>query len=400
MWKKAGVALVAGILLIGAALPPKEGATDPAFLKASIQLKDIAGHWAQTAIEQAIAKGYVDGYEDGTFRPEQSVTRAEFVKMVATALRLPVSGSVEGSDWYVPYSNAAVNEGIHRWSDFTAGDWNTFISREDMARWSVRATDEELRKAEANQNVRELMYLATKSGLIQGLNNGELGVDQPTTRAQSVTVIERILTVHAGGTLEVDKYAVNRAELAWHKTNIFTVMPQFFGNVHHLSKWDPDQLFIQTEDGKYRGELDNLIAIDLDDPNDPHRGMLGDVSELSWYHMSVGKYTPLINTSNAYILYFTGKTVFNFDTEQYMKGDDLWFSISGFKYTDDEMRTGELVAPVRLTRVVLDDVPALIIPKTAKTRGNLYIKLSSPAYSRSNDDSKTLLRAVTPDVIE
>lgn len=392
--------MVAGILLIGAALPPKEGTSSAAFVKASIQLKDIAGHWAQAAIEQAIAKGYVDGYEDGTFRPEQSVTRAEFVKMVATALHLPISGNVEGSDWYVPYSNAAVNEGIHRWSDFTAGDWNAFISREDMARWSVRATDAELRKSEANQNVRELMYLATKSGLIQGLNNGELGVDQPTTRAQSVTVIERILTVRAGGTLEVDKYAVNRAELAWHKTNIFTVMPQYFGNVHHLSKWDPDQLFIQTEDGKYRGELDNLVAIDLDDPNDPHRGMLGDVSELKWFNNSINKYTPLTSTPNAYVLYFTGKTVFNYDTEQYMKSDDLWFTISGFTYTDEERRSGELVSPFRLTRVKLDDVPAYIIPKKVKTRRNLYIDLRAPSYSRSNDDSKTLLRAVTPDLIE
>src|SRR5690606_35990949 len=161
----------------------------------------------------------------------------------------------------------------------------------------------------ANQNVRELMYLATKAGLIQGLNNGELGVDQPTTRAQSVTVIERILTVRAGGTLEVDKYAVNRAELAWHQTNVFTVMPEFFDNERARRSWNPDNLFVEAPDGSYRGELDALIAIDLDDPNDPHRGLLGDLTTLTWTH-SYAKGDHLVSeVRDVYALYYKGREV-------------------------------------------------------------------------------------------
>ena len=43
---------------------------------------DIAGHWAQDYINEAANAGIVNGYEDGTFRPQQYITRAEAVTMV------------------------------------------------------------------------------------------------------------------------------------------------------------------------------------------------------------------------------------------------------------------------------------------------------------------------------
>ena len=39
---------------------------------------DIAGHWAESAITEAARDGILNGYEDGTFRPDQNMTRAEF----------------------------------------------------------------------------------------------------------------------------------------------------------------------------------------------------------------------------------------------------------------------------------------------------------------------------------
>jgi hypothetical protein len=47
-------------------------------------------HWAVEYIHSAYAKGWINGYEDGTFRPEQNITRAEVAKIVNTMLeRLP-----------------------------------------------------------------------------------------------------------------------------------------------------------------------------------------------------------------------------------------------------------------------------------------------------------------------
>ena len=44
--------------------------------------KDLAGHWAAANIRTAAANGWVTGYPDGTFRPDQNVNRAEAVTMV------------------------------------------------------------------------------------------------------------------------------------------------------------------------------------------------------------------------------------------------------------------------------------------------------------------------------
>ena len=49
---------------------------------------DISGHWAAAAIGQATSAGIVSGYSDGTFRPNQTVTRAEFAVMLVNALGL------------------------------------------------------------------------------------------------------------------------------------------------------------------------------------------------------------------------------------------------------------------------------------------------------------------------
>lgn len=41
------------------------------------KIDDIAGHWAEKAIRRCMERGLLKGYPDGTFRPEQPVTRAE-----------------------------------------------------------------------------------------------------------------------------------------------------------------------------------------------------------------------------------------------------------------------------------------------------------------------------------
>ena len=47
---------------------------------------DISGHWAKDYINQAANKGFVNGYEDGTFKPDRDITRAEAVTLVNRTL--------------------------------------------------------------------------------------------------------------------------------------------------------------------------------------------------------------------------------------------------------------------------------------------------------------------------
>lgn len=52
------------------------------------QFKDVpTTHWAASAIAAAVEAGVIKGYDDGTFRPEQPVTRAELAVIVARMLQ-------------------------------------------------------------------------------------------------------------------------------------------------------------------------------------------------------------------------------------------------------------------------------------------------------------------------
>jgi len=51
---------------------------------------DVAGHWAEHDIHEAAAHGWIRGYEDGTFKPDQFITRAEAMTMINRVLnRVP-----------------------------------------------------------------------------------------------------------------------------------------------------------------------------------------------------------------------------------------------------------------------------------------------------------------------
>ena len=49
---------------------------------------DTEGHWSAPYVEKFFELGYVNGYEDGTFKPQNPITRAEFVKLVNRAFEL------------------------------------------------------------------------------------------------------------------------------------------------------------------------------------------------------------------------------------------------------------------------------------------------------------------------
>lgn len=51
-----------------------------------VEFPDISGHYAENHIKKLCAYGILSGYEDGLFRPDNSVTRAEFATMTSNAL--------------------------------------------------------------------------------------------------------------------------------------------------------------------------------------------------------------------------------------------------------------------------------------------------------------------------
>ncbi len=87
--------------------------------------------WYYDDVTSLVAKGIINGYPDGTFRPEGTITRAEFTKLVIAALGS--SSSLDnGKQW--PPNVVAVTDmyGINIYGSDVA-EWNKAINRADMA---------------------------------------------------------------------------------------------------------------------------------------------------------------------------------------------------------------------------------------------------------------------------
>jgi hypothetical protein len=86
----------------------------------SNSFSDITGHWANKYINSSAQKGWVNGYPDGSFKPDQYITRAEFVTLVNNVLERRVRKEnilenarmfpdlVEGK-WYYEAMQEAIN---------------------------------------------------------------------------------------------------------------------------------------------------------------------------------------------------------------------------------------------------------------------------------------------------
>ncbi|MFD0676669.1 MULTISPECIES: CAP-associated domain-containing protein [unclassified Paenibacillus] len=69
---------------------------------------DTARHWGATAISWAVQNNIVNGYEDGSFRPDQSVSEPEFLAMLLRAYpEVKLAAAASGSAWYKPYYDVA-----------------------------------------------------------------------------------------------------------------------------------------------------------------------------------------------------------------------------------------------------------------------------------------------------
>ncbi|NGZ76881.1 S-layer homology domain-containing protein [Saccharibacillus alkalitolerans] len=400
-WKKWGVSLLGAVFVAGAVWGSSAAPSAKAATSQASQFTDVKStHWAYSAVQQGVAKGYVDGYTNGTFKPDASVTRAEFVKMVVAAMKLDVKET--SGKWYIPYVDAATNKGLYEANDFANAEaaWNKVMTRDEMARVAARAIGETSKEDD------KWMYLASKTGLIQGVGKGQIAPEGLTTRAQAVVIIERILSKSAGQDLNVDRYAVGAAEILWHGTNIFTVMPEKFatpesdwknkGKSSVEEMWNEKAMTLTSNDGLYQSKLDALVAIDMADPNDPNRALLGDINTLKWFNNNYNVKNLMVkNQKDTYVLYFKSTQVFNKDKTKYLNKPFAQFEVRGFNSPDiKEFFAGTLNKTARVYRNEVGDVPATILPKRGTVQGlsDILIMLQTPTDAKNLYKEVDLLR--------
>lgn len=173
-------------------------------LQEKFLLKDIQGHWAEATIRRLAEKGVISGYQDGTFRPDARITRAEFVKYLVDALHVkPTAGKIfedTKGHWAKDAIATANGQGIADGVSDTQFAPDDPITRQEIAMMLVKAlklppktiANPEKRFADAYDIswwARESVYTAVAHGILSGDKGRRLHPTAFATRAEAVTML-------------------------------------------------------------------------------------------------------------------------------------------------------------------------------------------------------------------
>ncbi|OKP83398.1 hypothetical protein A3844_21340 [Paenibacillus helianthi] len=183
-------------------------------------VKDYEGHWAQNTIEKWLDKGLLKGFEDGSVKPDQSITRAEFMAIVNRSFEIAslfdkkevpkiTFSDVSATSWAYKEVAMAVGAGYVQGYNNKARP-NAQITRQEAAVIISRLLRFELtqNKAEALAGFSDRGEVAAWSAgsvtalinadLMKGYPDGTFKPKKPLTRAEAVTLIEPMLQVSGG----------------------------------------------------------------------------------------------------------------------------------------------------------------------------------------------------------
>ena len=187
---------------------------------AATTFSDIEGHWAKTVVEEMAVKGVLNGFEDGTFRPDESVTREQFAKILVETLKIAGNTTnikfvdIEEDRWSKDY--------IYRASRYLTGYENngkyffrpTEASvREDVAVAVVQAEGLQTEKpdytllnqfsdsGEISEGIKKYVAIAVKNEIMRG-KNGYFDPQGNLTRAEVSQLMYNVFQKIAIGELE------------------------------------------------------------------------------------------------------------------------------------------------------------------------------------------------------
>ena len=169
--------------------------------------------WAKEPVERLLEAGIIAMDESRRFRPEDFITREEFLKLLLESLELAeVQGECDFSDvsredWFYPYVASAVELEICKGQgDGTFGAGET-ITRQDMAVMAQRAADAAGLALEAGEPdfidkdtisdyAKDAAGAMLAANIISGVGEGRFAPLEKATRAQAAKIIDALRSLY------------------------------------------------------------------------------------------------------------------------------------------------------------------------------------------------------------
>lgn len=181
----------------------------------ALPFADLAGHWARDVITEMHAMELVEGDGDGRVRPDDPITREEFVALLLRAQDIaPEKGitaffvDVDPAGWSYAFVQKAVVLGLVRGVDTAHFRPRDPVTREQLAALVVRAGEALAEVRSGEPEFRDVtperwsapyIRAAWRFGLINGVTDRLFEPARPATRAEAFVVVRRLL---AGETKE------------------------------------------------------------------------------------------------------------------------------------------------------------------------------------------------------
>ena len=177
--------------------------------------------WFTQTVSKLVGLGIIDGYPDGTFKPQGNINTDAFIKMTVTALGHEIEN---GEDyWAENYIEKAKEIGLLENGEFS--DYTKPINRAEIARIIVRAMDEDypidmdeyitmITDYDSIPNgFKDYVLKAYVKGIVTGYPDGSFGYDKNATRAEASTMLMRMLDEGERKVPEKEEIAKRTTEL-------------------------------------------------------------------------------------------------------------------------------------------------------------------------------------------
>ncbi|QWU16188.1 amidase [Paenibacillus sophorae] len=187
------------------------GGSSGGYPKPAAALQDIKGHWAEVQIREAFSRGLIKGDPDRKFRPDDPVTRTEFIGLLVRTLQLQKS-----------------NSGLN------------FTDQADIPEWA-----------------REDIAAAVHLGIVTGYEDGTFRPNRSITRAEMAVLLGKAAGLAQDGQSGV-RFADSDEIPEWASASVLAVTQAQLMNGRSVNRFEPNAALTRAEATVILGRLQGL----------------------------------------------------------------------------------------------------------------------------------------------